>query len=141
MGRLGGKADLEYSFTMPIPRFPRLMHYKLDGRRAVLCESLVEWSAWMAAGDRRVAETWIDDVRISTVFLGLDHNHGPGGDPLLFETIAFVDDTAHEMRRYFIWEEAEAGHAEMTALIRSEMEAAKVRAGEAWRQVYERLRA
>src|SRR3546814_4401776 len=59
----------------------------LDGRRSVPCDSLVEWSMWMAEGDRRVAETWIDDVRISTVFLGLDHNHALGGDPLLFETI------------------------------------------------------
>ncbi|CAB3940093.1 hypothetical protein [Ectopseudomonas oleovorans] len=95
---------------------------------------------WMAEGDRRVAETWIDDVRISTVFLGLDHNHALGGDPLLFETMVFVDGETHEMRRYFIWEEAEAGHAEMTELIRAEMEAAQVRAAKAWEQVYARLK-
>lgn len=117
------------------------MHYKLDGRRAVWCESFAEWAAWFAVADRRVAETWIDDVRISTVFLGLDHSFLPGADPALFETMVFADDTTHQMCRCFIWEEAEAGHAEMTALIRSEMEAAKVQAAEAWRQVYERLRA
>lgn len=61
---------------MPFPQFPRYMHHKLDGRRAVPCKSIAEWSAWFAVADRRVAETWIDDVRISTVFLGLDHNHG-----------------------------------------------------------------
>src|SRR3546814_8874511 len=91
---------------------------------------------WMAEGDRRVAGTWIDDVRISTVFLGLDHNHAPGGDPLLFETMVFVDVETHEVRRYFIWEEAEACHAEMTELTRAEMEAAQVRAAKAWEQVY-----
>src|SRR3546814_8867621 len=73
--RLGREMELGYSFSMAIPRPPRLMHYKLDGRRSVPCDSLVEWSMWMAEGDRRVAGTWIDDVRISTVFLGLDHNH------------------------------------------------------------------
>src|SRR3546814_5381638 len=56
--------ELGYSFSMAIPRPPRLMHYKLDGRRSVPCDSLVEWSMWMAEGDRRVAGTWIDDVRI-----------------------------------------------------------------------------
>lgn len=117
------------------------MHYKLDGHRAVLCESLGEWAEWFAVADRRVAETWIDDVRISTVFLGLDHNHVPGADPHLFETMVFVDGVTHQMRRYFIWEEAEAGHAEMNALIRAEMQAAQVRAVQAWEQVYARMKA
>jgi len=126
---------------MPLPQFPRHMHYKLDGHRAVPCMSIAEWSAWFAVADRRVAETWIDDIRISTVFLGLDHNHGVGGDPLLFETMVFVDGETHEMRRYFIWEEAEAGHTEMAELIRAEMRAAQVRAAQAWEQVYARLKA
>ena len=138
---MGEKGDFGYPVRMPIPQLPRLMHYKLDGHRAVPCESLMEWSVWMATGDRRVAETWIDDVRISTVFLGLDHNHVPGADPHLFETVVFVDGVTHEMRRYFIWEEAEAGHAEMTELIRAEMEAAQVRAVQAWEAVYARMKA
>ncbi|MFT4103424.1 MAG: hypothetical protein QM674_20830 [Burkholderiaceae bacterium] len=137
----GRGSEFGYSPVMPLPQFPRHMHYKLDGRRAVPCKSIAEWSAWFAVADRRVAETWIDDVRISTVFLGLDHNHGLSGDPLLFETMVFVDGETHEMRRYFIWEEAEAGHTEMTELIRAEMQAAQVRAAQAWEQVYARLKA
>ncbi|MCC8445489.1 hypothetical protein [Xanthomonas translucens] len=116
------------------------MYYKLDGRRAVPCESVVQWSAWFAVADRRVAETWIDDILISTVFLGLDHNFFPGADPALFETMVFAEDTTHQMRRYFIWEESEAGHAEMVALIRAEMEAAQISAAEALIQVYERVK-
>ena len=88
-----------------------------------------------------MVETWVDDVRISTVFLGLDHNHGLSGDPLLFETMVFVDGVTHQMRRYFIWEEAEAGHAEMTELIRAEMQEAQVRAAQAWEQVRARMKA
>ncbi|ELZ4498603.1 TPA: hypothetical protein N2C23_002499 [Pseudomonas aeruginosa] len=126
---------------MPLPQFPRHMHYKLDGRRAVPCESIAEWGAWFSVADRRVVETWVDDVRISTVFLGLDHNHGLSGDPLLFETMVFVDGVTHQMRRYFIWEEAEAGHAEMTELIRAEMQEAQVRAAQAWEQVRARMKA
>src|SRR3546814_17689067 len=94
--------ELGYSFSMAIPRPPRLMHYKLDGRRSVPCDSLVEWSMWMAEGDRCVEGTWIDDVRISTVFLGLDHNHALGVDPLLFDTTVFVAGGQTHLPRYFI---------------------------------------
>ncbi|VFR47662.1 hypothetical protein BER2_4363 [plant metagenome] len=101
------------------------MHYKLDGHRAVLCESLGEWAEWFAVADRRVAETWIDDVRVSTVFLSLDHNAFPGRDPALFETMVFVEGEPTSVRRYFIWEEAEAGHALTVGEIGREMEEAQ----------------
>lgn len=115
------------------------MYYKLDGHRAVPC-SHAEWSEWFAIADRRVAETWIDDIQVSTVFLGIDHNAFPHADPALFETMVFSDDELHPVRRYFIWEEAEAGHAEMVAMIHTEKSAA-ARAALAWEQVYERLKA
>ncbi|WP_235430205.1 hypothetical protein [Cupriavidus pauculus] len=73
-----------------------------------------------------MSETWIDDIRVSTVVLGLDHNAVPGGDPALFETMVFVDGEPNSVRRYFIWEEAEAGHAQTVAEIRREMERAEV---------------
>ncbi len=60
--------------------------------------------------DRRVAETSIDEFRISTVFLGLDHGFGKG-DPLLFETMVFSPEgDPLQMNRYFTWEEAKEGH-------------------------------
>ncbi len=115
------------------------MLYKLVDRRAVLCRDVAAWDEWFRTADRRVAETWIDDVRISTVFLGVDHNFFPGHDPALFETMVFADEEDFRMERYFIWEEAEAGHAEMVALIRSEMEQAQSQAAAAWKVVMERL--
>ena len=107
------------------------MLYKLVDRRAVLCKDVVAWGEWFSTANRRVAETWIDDVRVSTVFLGIDHNFFPGRDPALFETMVFADQEDFRMRRYCIWEEAEAGHAEMVALIRAEMELAQVAAAQA----------
>lgn len=86
-----------------------------------------------------MADTWIDDVRVSTVFLGIDENPFPRGDLLLFETMVFVGDTTSHMNRYFIWEEAECGHAEMVALIRKEIDMAKLKAGVAWAAVLTRL--
>ncbi|MFG9944184.1 hypothetical protein ACG3RN_28045 [Pseudomonas aeruginosa] len=102
----------------------RLLHYRLEGRRAVAC-GVDEWAAWFETADRRVAETWIDDVRVSTVFLGLDQNAFPGRDPALFETTVFVEGEPNSVRRYFIWEEAEAGHTLTVAEIGREMEEAQ----------------
>ncbi len=115
--------------------------YILVDRRASLCEDLEEWSRWLRSADRRVAETWIDDVRISTVFLGLDHNPLPIGDPALFETMVFAGDSVFVARRCFIWEEAEDGHAEVVALIRAQMDLAQVNAAAAWAAVSARLAA
>lgn len=87
--------------------------YMLDNRKAVPCD-LHTWGAMMnEIGARRVAETIIGDIRVSTVFLGLDHSFG-GGPPLLFESMAFGlpgDDEWQE--RCTTWEEADAMHAAM----------------------------
>lgn len=57
------------------------------------------------------------DYRISTVWLGLDHNFG-GGAPILFETMVFGFDGADNyMQRYSTEEEARAGHAETLTVV------------------------
>lgn len=43
-------------------------------------------------GYLRIAEEFIDGVRISTVWLGINHNWAPGGiPPLIFETMIFPE--------------------------------------------------
>lgn len=90
--------------------------------------SLMEWAEWHEGGidQRRVALDQIaPEVRISTVFLGL--NHGFGGQPQWFETLVFGGPLADEMDRYATFEEAIAGHSRMVercrAVIREQMEA------------------
>lgn len=95
--------------------------YTLDGHTPVACPDIAKWGRWMESGDRRVALTDLGAVRISTVFLGVDHGYGPSREPILFETMAFVDGEpadAHAwgFARYATWEEAEAGHARAVAL-------------------------
>jgi hypothetical protein len=65
------------------------------------------------AEERRVARTQIGpEVHVSTVFLGLDHQHGVGGPPILFETMIFgLEEEEDYQERYATWDEAEAGHA------------------------------
>ena len=99
------------------------MHlYKLDGQTPVLCHDLTDWAETMKH-NRHVKDEQIGDTRISTVFLGLDHNHSwQGGPPILFETLVFAKNGLSEddwMERCSTWEEAEKMHQRMVDLVRS----------------------
>jgi len=91
-------------------------HYILKDKKAVPVD-LITWAKWFETADLHVAMDEIGDVRISTVFLGLDHQFGDG-PPLLFETLVFGGKLDDEMDRYTTWEEAEKGHAEMVIKVR-----------------------
>jgi len=90
--------------------------YILDGHDVVPVDDLLEWGRWLQTANRVVAK---DDLPsgtyVSTVFLGLDYNHGFGSHPQLFETMVFGGPLDSEMDRYSTWREAEAGHAAMLA--------------------------
>lgn len=70
---------------------------------------------------KRIAYDEIDHVRVSTVWLGLDHRFGGDGPPLIFETMVFpkkngnwLDDYRDvDCQRYATEAEALAGHKEM----------------------------
>jgi hypothetical protein len=84
--------------------------YILDGHAAVEEPDLMKWALWMETADRHVRDTFRDDVRVSTVFLGLDMNHLGDGPPHLFETMVFVNGVAEDCERCSTWAEAEEGH-------------------------------
>lgn len=66
---------------------------------------------------RRVAYTEIsEDVHVSTVFLGLDHQWG-SGPPILFETMVFGGDFDEWQYRYATLEEAIAGHYKAVTMV------------------------
>jgi hypothetical protein len=92
--------------------------YILVGKEPKLA-SLMEWGKWFETADRRVANDIIGDVRISTVFLGLDHSFGDG-PPLLFETMIFGGEHDQYQDRCSTWQQAEAQHAEACRLIRKD---------------------
>lgn len=101
----------------------RPLFYRLIGRLAVPCGDgplgLIEWA--QAGGVRRVALTEVGPLEVSTVFLGIDHNHGvgPSGDAILFETMIFGGDLEggplDYQTRCATWDEAERQHAEAVA--------------------------
>lgn len=98
---------------------------------------LLKWAQWMETPARRVELTVLDSgARISTVFLGLDHNFSPMQDPLtykpvLWETMAFEQGThrAMEQERYTSEEAARAGHWLVVELVKAAeaVEAAELR--------------
>jgi hypothetical protein len=91
-------------------------HYILDGKTPVPAD-LYTWGRWFEdMSNRRVAESYVGDVRISTVFLGLDHSPG-FGPPELFETMVFGGPLDDETVRYSTWEAALDGHAAMLAKV------------------------
>lgn len=71
------------------------------------------------AGDyRRVALTQAGAYRVSTVWLGSDHNFLDKGPPLIFETMVFRGPEGLlevDCDRYATLEEAEEGHAKFVA--------------------------
>lgn len=86
--------------------------YILKDKKVVACHDLLEWAKWFETADRHVADENVGKYRISTVFLGIDHNF-LGGEPILFETMVFSDDEDGDEERYSTWEEAEKGHKKM----------------------------
>ena len=92
-------------------------YYILAGHTVVPCPWLLRWAQWFETADRQVRETIQGDVRISTVFLGLDHSFDGKGPPIVFETMVFQGEHGGEMERYCTWEEAEAGHARWVAKV------------------------
>lgn len=58
-------------------------------------------------------------IMISTIFLCLDHNLSPGGEPLLFETITHDGNEWGEINRCSTWCEALAQHWAVVKYIKS----------------------
>ncbi|MEM9885463.1 MAG: hypothetical protein AAF849_06190 [Bacteroidota bacterium] len=88
------------------------MYYILKDKNPVACESIVEFAEWYKTPNRFLKKDKIEDYTISTIFLGIDHNHQDKGDPILFETLVTTDvfENKVEIDRYSTWEEAMNGH-------------------------------
>lgn len=92
----------------------------LEGKTVVIEPDLLKWAEWFENNrqKRHVADVTIDGVRISTVFLGIDHDFG-GGRPLWFETMIFGGPHDQYQNRYTTWAEAESGHAAAVELAKT----------------------
>lgn len=64
------------------------LYYMLDARGdPIATDDVIAWGRWYERADRRLAVTAVGASRVSTVFLGLDHNFFDGAFPVLWETL------------------------------------------------------
>jgi len=88
-----------------------IKHYILNDDNEAVEATLMEWARFIEdLSKTRVNVDTVGDTRISTVFLGLNHNYAQG-EPHLFETMVFgADGDENEMERCSTWEQAEEMH-------------------------------
>lgn len=89
------------------------------------CADLLTWGRWMESADRHIAQTWFDNVCVSTLFLGLDHRFTDEGPPILWESMVFGGPLDGEMRRYASRAEADAGHTALCIAVTAAAEQPK----------------
>ena len=97
------------------------MYYDREGKPM---DGVLRWAKLLEdPAYKRVAETTVGKYWVSTVWLGLDHNFGFGGPPLIFETMVFhsgdgsmLGDDEY-MERYATEEQALAGHAHIVEMV------------------------
>jgi hypothetical protein len=102
----------------------RPMEYILDKTGKPVREpDLMKWARWYDAADRRVADDFVGDLWVSTVFLGLDHSRDDG-PPILWETMVFDKEQKEKDvdRCSGSREQAEAMHALMVRKLERKFE-------------------
>lgn len=105
--------------------------YVPDGRGDFREAEVTEWAMWHSDrpcfklpfpdGGGVVGRDEIGAVTVSTVFLGIDHNFGGRGEPVLFETMIFGSGDPHlddYQERYCSFAEALRGHQRAVALVK-----------------------
>lgn len=86
-------------------------------RNPVKVRDVLEWARFFETSDRIVKQETVGDARVSTVFLGIDHNWGDG-PPVLFETMIFGGEHDQYQERASTWKQAEVEHEKACALVR-----------------------
>lgn len=99
--------------------------YILKGQKAYPEFDVLKWGQWMEEahkkGSRIVAKTEIVDIRVSTVFLGIDHAFNPD-KPILFKTMVFGSKKYEDFQQiYHTWDEAKKGHEQILQAIRKDL--------------------
>lgn len=101
------------------------IHFILTDDHTVVPVNYQEYIDWQMKrgnlGPVRVGFANIKDgVDVSTVFLGLNHQHDPDGSPLVFETMVMGGVRDGWMDRYSTWAQAAKGHAKTVMQVRQE---------------------
>lgn len=99
-----------------------IKHWILVDHEPVQC-TLMEWGEWFGKSpDYIIEQTNVDGVKVSTVFLGIDHNFAFSGPPILFETMIFGGEHDQYQDRCATYTEAKKMHTKALWLVRGAQE-------------------
>lgn len=109
------------SLRLNPPVYYILRDYKL------VSVSMMEWARWFEDPSQRIIDsTYLDNIHISTVFLGIDHNFGfddlVNHRPILFESMVFGGKLDQFQWRYSTLGDAKQGHYELVEAVRNNRE-------------------
>jgi hypothetical protein len=97
--------------------------YILDNKNKPVLKDVLEAAKWLDENPSRkiVKQEYVDNIHISTVFLGLDHSWPWNKDktPILWETMIFGGEHDEYQKRYTSYEDALEGHQEAVELVKS----------------------
>jgi len=93
-------------------------YYILKDKKAIPCD-MMTWAVMFGDLNNRIVQKTkvFKDVEVSTVFLGNNHNFGPEGPPLIFETMVFGGELDEHQERYSTWDEAWDEHWKLVGTI------------------------
>lgn len=93
-------------------------YYILNGHQPELADDFAVWERKCEDTEGwRVANSWAGDVKISTIFLGIDYNFFDE-PPLLFETKIFGGEHDGYHERCSTWEQAVEQHERAVELVK-----------------------
>ena len=96
--------------------------YILKDGKPVVEPDLLKWARWIEANKYRHQFSFhLGEVWVTTIFLGVDHNFGDQGPPLVFETMVFGGKHHLHCQRYSTLAQAKRGHAKLVTLIKTEL--------------------
>lgn len=101
--------------------------YLLKDKIPVKVDDFISWGIEMESC-RQIRHDIITDkfnhdnkIRISTIFLGIDHAFGSESGPLLFETMVFGGKHDHYQDRYKTWDEAVKAHSIVVKMVKEDL--------------------
>lgn len=115
MGKCHQNCNVDDSMKNMFEKFQKSwenkQYYLLIDKIAIPHHNLLEWACAMEQTNKRIAETYVGNLRVSTIFVGFNMAMSPERPPDIFETIIFKNESNMIEFRYSTYEEAEVGHA------------------------------
>lgn len=97
-----------------------------DGITVTECRDTILWGRFMDEGRKKHMLRHLvkdhktgEEVRVSTVFIGIDHSFGEPGAPVLWETMVFGGTHDDFQRRYRSAQDAREGHKMALEMVRT----------------------